>query len=133
MPPVKVKINKLRVKMLIDTGASINIMDETTFAHVDEFKSISLQRENTKLYAYGSKQQLPIIGKFEIVIESKKRITVACIHVVKGNYGCLLSYQTAAELHMITLHANKVSQHVSSNEIAKKCPGIYKAWFPLNR
>ena len=48
----KVKINKVRVKMLIDTGASIDIMDETTFAHINNLKSISLQQANTKLFAY---------------------------------------------------------------------------------
>jgi hypothetical protein len=68
---------------------------------------------------------LPIIGKFDTVVESKKRITVASIHVVKGNSGSLLSYQTASELNMITLHVNKVSPSVSSNDIAKKYPGIY--------
>ena len=127
MPSVKVKLNNVRVKMLIDTGASINIIDEKTFAYITQFKPISLQRAHTKLFAYGSKQQLPILGKFDIVVESKKRITVACIHVVKGNSGSLLSYQTASELNMITLHVNKVTStsSVSSDDIEQKYPDIY--------
>ncbi len=113
--------------MLIDTGASINIIDEKTFAYITQFKPISLQRAHTKLFAYGSKQQLPILGKFDIVVESKKQITVVCIHVVKGNSGSLLSYQTASELNMITLHVNKVTStsSVSSDDIEQKYPDIY--------
>ncbi len=55
MPSVKVKLNNVRVKMLIDTGVSINIIDEKTFAYIIQFKPISLQRAHTKLFAYGSK------------------------------------------------------------------------------
>ena len=36
-----------------------------------------------------------------------------------------LTMQTASELNMITLHVNKVSPSVSSNDIAKKYPSIY--------
>lgn len=126
MPSTKVKINNAHFKMVIDTGASINIIDQTTFALINKTKPISLQRTHTKLFAYGSTQQLPVLGKFETIIESKKRVTVASIHVVKGNYGSLLSYQTAAELDLIKLNVNKVDQHPSSSdEIAKKFPAIY--------
>ena len=124
---MKVKLNNVRVKMLIDTGASINIIDEKTFAYITQFKPISLQRAHTKIFAYGSKQQLPILGKFDIVVESKKRITVAGIDVVNGNSDSLLSYQTASELNMITLHVNKVTStsSVSSDDIEQKYPDIY--------
>ena len=101
------------------------MIDETTFAYINKVKPITLQQAHTKLFAYGSNKQLPIIGKFDTVVESKKRITVASIHVVKGNSGSLLSYQTASELNMITLHVNKVCPSVSSNDIAKKYSGIY--------
>ena len=36
----------------------------------------------------------------------KKRITASTIHVVKGNYGSLLSYQTANELNVIQVNNN---------------------------
>lgn len=52
---------------------------------------------NTNLFAYGSTEQLAILEKFETVVESTKRITVPCTHVVKGNHGSLLSYQAAAD------------------------------------
>ena len=44
---------------------TINIIDENTFALINKYKRISLKRTRTKLFAYGSKQQLPVIGKFE--------------------------------------------------------------------
>ena len=97
MPSVKVKLNNVRVKMLIDTGASINIIDEKTFAYITQFKPISLQRAHTKLFAYGSKQQLPILGKFDIVVKSKKRITVTqlpdSIRIEYDHFACQQSYK----------------------------------------
>jgi hypothetical protein len=38
MPSVKVKLNNVRVKLLIDTGASINIIDKLTpsYLHMDQ-------------------------------------------------------------------------------------------------
>jgi mevalonate kinase len=50
---------------------------------------------------YGSKQQLPVIGKFEATIETKKQMTASTIDAVRDNYGSLLSYQTATELNLI--------------------------------
>ena len=84
MPTAKVKINNVNVTMIIDTGASVNIIDEQTFARVNANKNIRMQRTCTKIFAYGSEQHLPALGKFEMTI---KRITASTIHVVKGNYG----------------------------------------------
>ncbi|CAB4013461.1 Retrovirus-related Pol poly [Paramuricea clavata] len=105
--------------MIIDTGASINIIDENTFANINKYKSISLKRTRTKLFAYGSKQQLPVIGTFEATIETKKRMTISTIHVVRGNYGSLLSYQTATELNLIKVNVNNVK--VTGNDKIEQC------------
>ena len=95
MPSVNVKVSNVKVKMIIDTGASINIIDEKTYAHISKSTPISLKRTRTWFHhGYGSTEQLPVIGQFEAILETKKRITVSTIHVVKGNCGSLLSYQT---------------------------------------
>ena len=71
--------------MIIDTGASINIIDENTFAHISKSTPMSLKQTRTKLFAYVSTEQLPVIGQFEVMLETKKRITASTIHVLKGN------------------------------------------------
>ena len=75
MPSVNVKVSNVKVKMIIDTGASINIIDEKTFAHISKSTPISLKRTRTKLFAYGSTEQLPVTRQFEAILETKKRIT----------------------------------------------------------
>ena len=107
MPSVNVKVSSVKVEMIIDTGASINIIDEKTFAHISKSTPISLKRTRTKLFAYGSTEQLPVIGQFAI-LETKKRITVSTLHVVKGNCGSLLSYQTATELNLLQVNIKTV-------------------------
>ncbi len=134
MPSTKVKINNVHVRMIIDTGASTNIIDENTFALINKRNPTLLKRTRTKLFAYGSKQQLPVIGKFEATIETKKRMTAATIHVVKGGYGSLLSYQTATELNLIQVNINNVtvkdkskqSQSSIKDKINQSFPNLFK-------
>ena len=50
-PKTSVKINNIKCDMLIDTGASVNILDEQTYHKVGSPK---LQRKNIPhLYPYG--------------------------------------------------------------------------------
>ena len=50
---------------------------------------------------YGSKKDLPVLGKFQATIESKEKIVTAEIHVIKGDHGCLLGYATCVELQVV--------------------------------
>ena len=47
-------------------------------------------------------------GKFQTLVESRKRITVAKIYVTEQDGGCLLGHNTAQELGLISLHLNKI-------------------------
>ena len=47
-------------------------------------------------------------GKFQTLVESRKRITVATIYVTEQDGGCLLGNNTAQELGLISLHLNKI-------------------------
>ena len=47
-------------------------------------------------------------GKFQTLVESCKRITVATIYVTEQDGGCLLGNNTAQELGLISLHLNKI-------------------------
>ena len=86
MPKVKVKINDIPITMIVDTGASLDIIDEVTFHQLQQKTDIQLGRVSTKLFAYGSDEQLPLLGKFTTVVETSRKLTPACLHVVKGNF-----------------------------------------------
>ena len=66
------KNNNVGIKMSIDIIALINLIDESTFALINKTKPIPLRRKQTELFAYSSKQQLPVMGKFETTVETKK-------------------------------------------------------------
>ena len=86
---------------MVDTGASINVIDEQTFS---KFRKVTLQRTNTKAFAYNQSEPVDFLGKFEVVVETRKRMSVATFYVVKGqNSGNLLSLSTAQDLGLITL------------------------------
>eukprot|EP00795_Rhopilema_esculentum_P009947 gene9947-18560_t len=127
MPLVRVKINNTPVKMILDTGASIDILDKSTFHQVKAANNIHLFRSMTKLFAYGSEQQLPVLGKFHATIETKDR--TVCLHVVRSNSGSLLSYTTAADLNLIQIKLNPVktgrSTPATTENLEAKYPELF--------
>eukprot|EP00795_Rhopilema_esculentum_P001944 gene1944-17482_t len=129
MSQVRVKINNTPVKIILDTGASIDISDESTFHQVKAAKNIHLSRSTTKLFAYGSEQQLPVLGKFHATIETKDRIALVCPHVVRGNSGSLLSYTTAADLNLIQIRLNAVKTGQSTPATTENLEAKYPKLF----
>ena len=120
--------------MVVDTGASVNIIGEDTFQKFGQ--NIRLQKCKTSIFAYGASETLPIIGKFEATLETKSKLTVADLHVVKGNNVCLLSYETATNLGLVTVHvqqinsskipdANKQKRPLSLTGVLQKYPNLF--------
>ena len=100
-PKVNVKMLGHKFKMTIDRGATINVIDRKTF---HKLKNVTLPNTNTHAYAYSNKTPVDLLGKFEAVIETKRRYTVGVFYVVSEyDSGCLLSSQTAQELSLISL------------------------------
>ena len=94
--------------MMVDTGASIDIIHESTYNKMQKVTKLPLHRSNTRVSAYGSPTQLPALGKFEATLESSHKITVSEVHVVQGHYGCLLSYQSATTFGLIHVKVHTV-------------------------
>ena len=55
---VLVKFNNVKTRMIIDTGASTDILNEIAFAHINQKNNITLQPSSKRLLAYGSTNQL---------------------------------------------------------------------------
>ena len=96
-----VKINGQDVLFLVDTGATVDIIDSTTYVKLK--RKSSLRKSSTKIYAYGFQTPLPLNGQFQATLESKKRYTVSQIYVIDGTGGNLLSAKTAQDLALIQL------------------------------
>ena len=62
IPYVNVKIQGNKLRMTVDTGATINVLDRSTF---DQMTNINLQPTNVKAYAYNTTTPIKFLGKFE--------------------------------------------------------------------
>ncbi|VDI13935.1 Hypothetical predicted protein [Mytilus galloprovincialis] len=98
-PRICVKINESDINVLIDTGSSINVIDEDTYNRMK--RKPKLIATKTKVFAYGSHQNLEFVGKFDTVIETRNKLTRATVYVSKGTSGNLLCYDTSLELQII--------------------------------
>ncbi|XP_069129130.1 uncharacterized protein [Argopecten irradians] len=100
-PKAAVIIHGMPMDIIVDTGATVNILDEKTFQSMKS--KPKLQKSNTNLYPYGSGEPIDIVGTFETEIKSKaqKTSTQTTIYVARGNFGSLLSYHTAIALSII--------------------------------
>ena len=67
---------------------------------------------------YNNKDPVTFHGKFTSVIESKYALSVGEVFVIKSKRsGCLLSFNTAQELGLVTLHLDKVSASQDAGKI----------------
>ena len=58
IPTISVMISEIPVDMIINTGISIDILDETAYHKVNYSGKITLQPSTKRSLAYGSKSQL---------------------------------------------------------------------------
>eukprot|EP00795_Rhopilema_esculentum_P004495 gene4495-20741_t len=101
---VTAKISDYKCDLLVDTGASVNILDEETFSQIPS--DPKLEKTTVKVYPYNSNSPVKLLGKFQATVETKKRITVATFYVTEGNSGSLLGSETSQELGLVTFHIN---------------------------
>ena len=94
-PTAIIQINSVPVQMIIGSGASTNIIDETAYQQICERQKIAITKPTNTISAYGSEKPLPAMGQFRAPLASKSHHTVATIHVIKGSHGSLLSYHMA--------------------------------------
>ena len=94
-PTSRVKMLNSHVTVLVDSGASCNVMDKHTFDKLHT--KPQLKRATPTLYPYGTKQPLKLYGKFDTLVESSNCYTNAMFCVADGD-STLLSYETAVEL-----------------------------------
>ena len=102
LPTRSVNIANTTIKMTIDTGASVNIIDSDTY----EKLNLKLEPPTSLIYPYASKTPLPVLGVATVPMSFKNRHTSARLHIVHGKGGNLLSFQTAEDLGILSLAQN---------------------------
>lgn len=114
--------DKVPLEMLIDTGASSNIIDKETWENLKESKiSCKSWVSNEKLYPYGSAAPLSVIGHFQTDIWYNNESCEAEFIVFEGKGKPLMSLDLARKLGILTLTTNAVS--VEKRNIFPKLKG----------
>ena len=73
----KPQINGKTVEMMIDSGAFVNLLDETTFQRINSSGNENLKPTHTKIYSYGCETPLPLLGTFTATVKSSNASTSA--------------------------------------------------------
>ena len=115
---VTVRVDNHPVRFQVDSGADVNIMDEKTFSHIKS--RVKLSKCKARLYAFGSRSPLRLLGKFTATLLTSEKYDVADIYVVQGthNVGSLLGLRSATALGIL-----RIVNHVAC-DIAKKVKEI---------
>ena len=129
-PKTKVTVAGHTFAITVDTGASINVMDQETFS---KLKGISLHKTNVKAYTYNATKPVRFLGKFDALVETPRRYTTCTFYVVNNhNSGCLLSSQTAQDLGLVSFHLNEIQKKLSATtsdkavqKIVNKYPEVF--------
>ena len=107
MPHAIVKIGDFPFDLIVDSGATVNVLDNTTFLKITANRPITLSETRLKLFPYGSSTPLSIQGCFNAHVSHKNLRTNATFIVVENhNSGSLLRHNTATDLGLLPEYEN---------------------------
>ena len=121
-PNVTVAINNTQVKLLVDTGATVNIIDYNSYKIMKPCPSLNSQ--SPMIFAYGSKSPLPVAGNFLAKVTFNNKTVMTKFFVMKSGHSSqtnLLSGQTAQKLDIV--HFALASSPAS--EVGMKYPTLF--------
>ena len=119
----KVFIENTPIEVLIDTGASINVLNESTFRKINNRmnNTLKLKSTKTKLVTYGNDSpELEIMGEVNLLIESKKKFVNSKFYVIRTDHKNLISGTTATSLQLITI--NNIEKESTPESTQKNIP-----------
>ena len=120
-PTVDVSIHGKKINFLIDTGASINVMDEQDFNEIRHY--VKLKKSTTRIFPYKSTSPIETLGEFKTKLvcntrTGKRSTSNVLIHVVKHNGRTgesLLSFKTAEKLGLVQI-LNRINGEITETE-----------------
>ena len=127
-PMFLVNLNRVPTRMLGDSGASVNVIDEPAFHKIKP--SPSLQKPDMNLFPYGPKQKpIPLLGMFTGTFVAGTDTATAKVYVARGSYGTLLCHHTADMLNLIKINKEAVVANVVTDETTQTIVEEFKDRF----
>jgi len=131
LPPVSekpyfmVEISGTPVKIMADSGATVNILNERDYLNLKVRPP--LVESVTKVYPYMSPKPLNLCGKFQTEVTKDRQTCTETFHVTKGPSSSLLSWKASQRLNLIhVVNANTDTESLSGPipEIVKEFQNI---------
>ncbi|KAI0240453.1 hypothetical protein LSAT2_008817 [Lamellibrachia satsuma] len=82
LPTCIVQVEGQSIKMTVDSGASVNIMDITF--NIQRSSSLMFLQSTVKVCHYGSQAPLPVLGVFVTKMKFHSTVIETRVHVVDG-------------------------------------------------
>ena len=126
---ITVQVGGVDLKMLIDSGANSNIVDEGTWEQL-KAKGVKCESQaaspDKKLYPYASNQPLPVKGSFKCTVAVCDRSTRAEFLVIKGRGMSLLGKVTATELGVLKVGINIAAVTTKAHGLKLQYPEVFE-------
>ena len=126
---VTVQVGGVDLKMLIDSGANSNIIDEGTWEWL-KVKGVKCESQaanpGKKLYPYASGQPLPVKVSFKCTVSVCDRSTKAEVLVIKGRGMSLLGKITATEMGVLKVGLNIAMVTSKADSLKQQYPEVFK-------
>ena len=104
-PRVELVTNGQIISYLVDTGAAVNVMDQITLESMEP-RPILTECPHS-YYGYSSDKPIKMIGQFDAELERGRKKLVTRFVVAAVEQVCLISYDTARELGLVSIHLVK--------------------------
>ena len=104
--PEKVEVFVVRcvLKMVVDSGASTNVVDKGLWRELKQQKIACISKKcDKRLYAYGSKEPLKVLGTFSASMKVAENEVQAEFVVTDGEGEALLGRETALQVGVLKL------------------------------
>ena len=98
-PIFQVKIMETPIRIIADSGATVNILRKKDFDGLKE--KPQLLKTNVKVYPYMSSKPLNLCGKLRVSVASDHLSSEDTFYVAEGSSGSILSWITSQKLNLI--------------------------------
>lgn len=122
-PTVKANIGGVDMQILVDSGATKNIVDVTTWEWLKQNHIIcesKVAQRHEKLYSYASTTPLQVKGTFSTTVKIGPKETTAEFLVIKGKGTPLLGHETATLLGVLRIGPLISAVSSVEEELAKR-------------
>ena len=99
-PETQVEIGHTKVNILIDSGASVNLLNHNIYQRIQQNDNrIKLFKTNARIFAYRTSTPLNLAGEFIAKVTSASGTSItAKFYVTQSKSKCILGYESSSSL-----------------------------------